>query len=102
MTLIYDFDKWGTYTCCFKKCCFSLTNSDSDPEEDAWLEKEAKKRRAWFKKKYFKEDNRDCINKYFDAIDEDRSAKKKENEEAKQDGDIEAGKKPSKTAGTCC
>ena len=99
MTLIYDFDKWGTYTCCFKKCCFSLTNSDPDQ----WLENEAKKRRAWFKKKYLKKNNRDCINEYFDAIGNDRRCEDKPEDDREGDeetGDAKTG--ANRIAGTCC
>ena len=59
VTLIYNFEEWGTYSCCFKKCCRPCydPNKEKAKQED--------KNVQWFNKKYCDETFRVSINSYF-------------------------------------
>ena len=59
VTLIYSFEEWGTYSCCFKKCCRPCYNFARTEKH------EEKKNIQWFKKKYCDGKFRTEVRKYF-------------------------------------
>ena len=59
VTLIYNFEEWGTYSCCFKKCCRACY----DRKKENKMQEE--RNVQWFRKKYCDETFRESVSIYF-------------------------------------
>ena len=88
VALIYNFQDWGTYSCCFKKCCQSKDEEDPDSDSDEndstqtttqtttgnnnnkkkKLTKQTKKMRKWFREYYHDEQYQKITDKYFNKV----------------------------------
>ena len=54
--MIYNFEEWGTYSCCCKKWCKSFGEEDENSK---------RKNKQWFEKKYCDDHFRDAVSAYY-------------------------------------
>ena len=59
--ILYNFEDWGTYTCCFKKLCHDANNDEKD---------ELAKMKKWFKNMYYDKAYQGVTSVYSDVINE--------------------------------
>ena len=79
VTLIYSFEEWGTYSCCFKKCCRPCY----DPKKEN--KNQERKNIQWFKKKYCDGEFRKEVRKYFKGYINSEGGCETEDEETKDE-----------------
>ena len=66
VALIYNFQDWGTYSCCFKKICRNCcTPKEKQIGESA---EDLKNMKKWFKKMYYDKDYQEITIDYFDEV----------------------------------
>ena len=94
VTLIYSFEEWGTYSCCFKKCCRPCYNFNRTEVH------EQKKNIQWFKKKYCDGQFRKEVRKYFNEYITEGGCETKDEETGDAETDDSEPKSNKKEA--CC